>query len=52
MIRVPARHLTSVALFVFIAIALGAAHGAAVFAAAQDQNDGIATIALRVEGMT
>lgn len=52
MIRVPAWRLTSVALFVFIAIAFGAAHGVAVSAATQDQNDSLATIALRVEGMT
>ena len=52
MVRVPTWHLTSVALFVFIAIALGAAHRVAVSAAALDRNDSIVTIALRVEGMT
>lgn len=52
MIRVTEWRLTSVALFVFIAIALGAAHDVAASAAAQDENDKIATIALRVEGMT
>ena len=51
MIRAPAWCLTSVALSL-IAIALGVAHGVAVSAAAQDRQDGIATIALRVEGMT
>ena len=52
MIRLPAWCLRSVALFVFIAIALGAAHDVAASAAAQDQHDKIATIALHVEGMT
>ena len=52
MIRVLARHPMLVVLFVLVATALGTAYGVAVSTTPQDQNDSLATIALRVEGMT